>query len=136
MTESKNRNRCWDNPTATSANTPISPLMGTYGAAFCGPCSGFSIALLCRGQREGDGDVCQWRAIEPLLNVLLPATYRDLYTAGGGLRVDTGEPITTGTSEGFTLPLPGTAAGKPVVPAAEEDEERAQQDEEEEEGEE
>ena len=71
--------------------------------------------------------------IEPLLNVLLlPATYRDLYTTGGGLRVDTGEPITTGTTEGFTRPLPGTAAGKPVVPAAEEDEERTQQDEEEE----
>ena len=71
--------------------------------------------------------------IEPLLNVLLlPATYRDLYTNGGGLRVDTGEPITTGTTEGFTRPLPGTAAGKPVVPAAEEDEERGQQDEEEE----
>ena len=71
--------------------------------------------------------------IEPLLNVLLlPATYRDLYTAGGGLRVDTCEPISTGTTEGFTRPLPGTAAGKPVVPAAEEDEERTQQDEEEE----
>ena len=68
--------------------------------------------------------------IEPLLNVLLlPATYRDLYTKGSGLRVDTGEPITTGTTEGFTRPLPGTAAGKPVVPAAEEDEERGQQDE-------
>ena len=30
--------------------------------------------------------------IEPLLSVLLlPATYRDLYTTGGGLRWDTGE---------------------------------------------
>ena len=40
--------------------------------------------------------------------------------------------MTTGTTEGFARSLPGTAAGKPVVPAAEEDEERTQQDEEEE----
>ena len=73
--------------------------------------------------------------IEPLLNVLLaPATSCDLYNTGGGLRVDAGQPITTGMTEGFTRPLPGTAAGKPVVPAAEEDEERAQPDEEEAEG--
>ncbi len=45
--------------------------------------------------------------IEPLLNVLLlPATYRDLYTTGGGLRLKTGEP--TGSTT-FTRTLPGTA---------------------------
>ena len=52
--------------------------------------------------------------IEPLLNVLLiPATYRDLYTTGGGLRVDTGEPAVSSTTQGFTRPLPGV--GKLVV---------------------
>ena len=75
--------------------------------------------------------------IEPLLNVLLlPATYRDLYTTGGALRVDAGAPTITGRTEGFTRPLPGTAAVKSVVPVAEEGAERAQQDEDEEEGEE
>ena len=55
--------------------------------------------------------------IEPLLNVLLlPATYRDLYTTGGGLRVDTGEPQ-GGSSTVFTRDLPGTA-GKSTVPSA------------------
>lgn len=46
--------------------------------------------------------------IEPLLNILLlPATYRDLYTTGGGLRLDTGEPpASTGS---FIRTLPGTA---------------------------
>ena len=45
--------------------------------------------------------------IEPLLNVLLlPATYRDLYTTGGGLRLNTGE--STGSTT-FTRTLPGTA---------------------------
>ena len=58
--------------------------------------------------------------IEPLLNVLLiPATYRDLYTTGGGLRVDTGESAGGGITPGFTQALPGT--GKVVVPPAEED---------------
>ena len=48
--------------------------------------------------------------IEPLLNVLfIPATYRDLYTTGGGLRVDTGDAATTGTTTGFTRLLPGVA---------------------------
>ena len=61
-----------------------------------------------------------------LLNVLLiPATYRDLYTTGGGLWVDTGDPAETGATQGFTRPLPGTA-GKPVVVEGEE----AEQDEE------
>ena len=44
---------------------------------------------------------------DPLLRILLlPATYRDLYSTGGGLRVDTG-PI-TGSDGGavFTRPLP------------------------------
>ena len=53
--------------------------------------------------------------IEPLLNVLLlPATYRDLYTTGGGLRLD------TGTSEGsgdFIRTLPGTAGKSTATPA-------------------
>jgi polysaccharide export outer membrane protein len=45
--------------------------------------------------------------IEPLLNILLlPATYRDLYTTGSGLRLDTGESV--GGSAVFTT-LPGTA---------------------------
>lgn len=45
--------------------------------------------------------------IEPLLNVLLlPATYRDLYTTGGGLRLDTGEAAGAAT---FTRTLPGTS---------------------------
>jgi polysaccharide export outer membrane protein len=46
--------------------------------------------------------------IEPLLNILLlPATYRDLYTTGGGLRLDTGDPPTSAAS--FTRSLIGTA---------------------------
>ncbi|MEE3336688.1 MAG: polysaccharide biosynthesis/export family protein [Candidatus Latescibacterota bacterium] len=45
--------------------------------------------------------------IEPLLTVLLlPASYRDLYTTGGGLRVDTGE---SDSGIDFTRTLPGTA---------------------------
>jgi polysaccharide export outer membrane protein len=45
--------------------------------------------------------------IEPLLNILLlPATYRDLYTTGGGLRLDTGEAEGSG---GFVRNLPGTS---------------------------
>ena len=49
--------------------------------------------------------------IEPLLNILLlPATYRDLYTTGGGLRLDTGPPPASTAS--FTRTLPGT--GKPA----------------------
>ena len=63
--------------------------------------------------------------IEPLLNVLLiPATYRDLYTTGGGLRVDTGDAAATGTTTGFTRPLPGV--GKLAVPV--EDEEQQEED--------
>jgi len=47
--------------------------------------------------------------IQPLLDImLLPATYRDLYTTGGGLRLDTGKAgNTSGTV--YTRPLPGTA---------------------------
>jgi polysaccharide export outer membrane protein len=45
--------------------------------------------------------------IEPLLTILLlPASYRDLYSTGGGLRVDTGVPSAV---VDFTRPLPGTA---------------------------
>ena len=46
--------------------------------------------------------------IEPLLNILLlPATYRDLYTTGGGLRIDTGD--VEGGATSFTRTLPGTS---------------------------
>ena len=63
--------------------------------------------------------------IEPLLNVLLiPATYRDLDKTGGGLRVDTGDAAATGTTTGFTRPLPGV--GKLAVPV--EDEEQQEED--------
>jgi hypothetical protein len=45
--------------------------------------------------------------IEPLLTILLlPASYRDLYSTGGGLRVDTGVPSAV---VDFNRPLPGTA---------------------------
>ena len=68
--------------------------------------------------------------IEPLLNVLLiPATYRDLYTTGGGLRMDTGDAAATGTTTWFTRPLPGV--GKLAMPV--EDEEQQEEDREEEE---
>ena len=50
---------------------------------------------------------------DPLLRILLlPATYRDLYSTGGGLRIDTGTPAEGGTT--FTRTLPGTSA-KPVA---------------------
>lgn len=66
--------------------------------------------------------------IEPLLNVLLiPSTYRDLYTTGGGLRIDTGDPAASSTTQGFSRPLPGTA-GKAVVPQEEGDEEEEEQE--------
>ena len=48
--------------------------------------------------------------IEPLLNVLLiPATYLDLHTMGGGLRVDTGDVAATGTTLGSLAPCRGWA---------------------------
>ena len=50
----------------------------------------------------------------------LVQTYRDLYTTGGGLRVDTSEPAVSSTTQGFTRPLPGV--GKLVVPPVEEEE--------------
>lgn len=53
--------------------------------------------------------------IEPLLNfLLLPATFRDLYTTGGGLRIDTGTPPESGSTI-YTRPLPGTTSAKPVA---------------------
>ncbi len=70
--------------------------------------------------------------IEPLLNVLLiPSSYRDLYTTGGGLRVDTGDPASSSTTQGFSRPLPGTGgiAGKEVVVPEEEEEEEQGEDE-------
>lgn len=52
--------------------------------------------------------------IEPLLDLLLlPATFRDLYTTGGGLRLDTGKPPESGGTL-FTRPLPGTTGAKPA----------------------
>ena len=71
------------------------------------------------------GDVNEVIAkIEPLLDLLLlPASYRDLYTTGGGLRLDTGAPPETGGTSDFTRTLPGTA-GKPVAPAQEDEEEK------------
>jgi polysaccharide biosynthesis/export protein len=69
--------------------------------------------------------------LDPLLNVLLlPATYRQLYTTGGGLRLDTGTaPDATAGTQIFTQPLPGTAtgAGKVVAPPATEEEEDSKQ---------
>ena len=63
--------------------------------------------------------------VEPLLNImLLPATYRQLYTTGGGLRLDTGEaPGASAGTQVFTQPLPGTSsgAGKVVAPPPEEE---------------
>ncbi len=48
--------------------------------------------------------------IEPLINVLLiPATYLDLHTMGGGLRVDTGDVAATGTTLGSLAPCRGWA---------------------------
>lgn len=53
--------------------------------------------------------------VEPLLNILLlPATFRDLYTTGGGLRIDTGSPPESGSTI-YTRPLPGTTGAKPVA---------------------
>ncbi|HIM56042.1 MAG TPA: hypothetical protein EYM39_04995, partial [Candidatus Latescibacteria bacterium] len=69
--------------------------------------------------------------IQPLLSILLlPATYRDLYTTGGGLRIDTGEAQSPGSV--FTRSLPGTSAGKAVTPrnGGEEEESPAEESEE------
>ena len=57
--------------------------------------------------------------------LLIPATYRDLYTTGGGLRVETGEPAVSSTTQGFTRPLPGV--GKLVVPPVEVEEEEGEE---------
>lgn len=67
------------------------------------------------------GDVNQViTTIQPLLSVLLmPATYRDLYTTGEGLRLDSGLPE-GGVGAVYTRPLPGT--GKPASPSAEDEE--------------
>jgi len=61
--------------------------------------------------------------IRPLMEVMLiPASFRDLYTTGGGMRLDTGDPPESSGSTIFTQPLPGTGgvsggvAGKAVVP--------------------
>ena len=48
---------------------------------------------------------------------MVPASFRDLYTTGGGLRIDTGEPPEAGAGTLFTRPLPGAA--KAVVPSEE-----------------
>jgi polysaccharide export outer membrane protein len=53
--------------------------------------------------------------VNPLLNLLLlPASFRDLYTTGGGLRVDTGIAPNTDSNTIFTRALPGTAS-KPAA---------------------
>ena len=58
--------------------------------------------------------------IQPLLDVLLlPATFRDLYSTGGGLRLDTGDPPEGQSGTVFTRPLGGTA--KQASPPAEEE---------------
>ena len=61
--------------------------------------------------------------INPLLDLLLlPASFRDLYTTGGGLRVDTGEAPNTDSNTVFTRTLPGTSnkpAADPESEAAE-----------------
>ncbi len=66
--------------------------------------------------------------VEPLLNILLlPGTYRQFYTTGGGLRLDTGlAPEAEAGTQIFTQPLPGTggAAGKVVAPEEEEEKEK------------
>lgn len=61
--------------------------------------------------------------IRPLMEVMLiPGSFRNLYTTGGGLRLDTGYPPDSGSSTIFTQPLPGTGAasggvaGKAVAP--------------------
>ena len=60
--------------------------------------------------------------IQPLLDVLLlPATFRDLYTTGGGLRLDTGDPPENNSGTVFTRPLGGSA--KQAAPQQEEGEE-------------
>ena len=54
--------------------------------------------------------------------MLIPGSFRNLYTTGGGLRLYTGYPPDSGSSTIFTQPLPGTGAasggvaGKAVVP--------------------
>ena len=67
------------------------------------------------------GDVNEVIAkVDPLLDLLLlPSTFRDLYTTGGGLRIDTGDPPENRANQVFTQPLPGF---KPAVPAAEQEE--------------
>jgi len=53
--------------------------------------------------------------VNPLLDLLLlPASFRDLYTTGGGLRVDTGVAPNTDSNTIFTRALPGTAS-KPAA---------------------
>ena len=64
---------------------------------------------------------------ECLRILLLPATYRDLYTTGGGLRIDTGE--AEGTDSVFTRSLPGTSAGKATTRGRDAEEERPAADE-------
>ena len=66
--------------------------------------------------------------IRPLMEVMLiPASFRDLYTTGGGMRLDTGDPPESSGGTIFTQPLPGTGAvsggvaGKAVVPEVEEE---------------
>ena len=74
------------------------------------------------------GDIAQtFDRLEPMLEVLLlPAAFRDLYTTGGGLRLNTGEAPEAGARTIFTRALPGTSpAGKGAVPEGESEEDSA-----------
>ena len=76
------------------------------------------------------GDVNQVIAtVEPLLDLmLLPATYRDLYTTGGGLWLDTGKSANSGEGAVFTRALPGMAKPTSGADPAAEEEEAEEQD--------
>ena len=74
------------------------------------------------------GDIAQtFDRLERMLEVLLlPAAFRDLYTTGGGLRLNTGEAPEAGARTIFTRALPGTSpAGKGAVPEGESEEDSA-----------
>ena len=69
--------------------------------------------------------------INPILSLIVwPSTYRDLYTTGGGLRIDTGPPE-TGTTTLRTLPIGKPTAGAKAVADNEKDskEKKTSQDE-------
>ena len=82
--------------------------------------------------RSFTGDIAQTLdRVGPLLDILLlPASFRDLYTTGGGLRLDTGEPPESGSGSIFTRALPGTTpALKGAIPPEEETDEEDEEQE-------